>query len=736
MGVIGRREAVGLYDPRFEHDACGVGFVASSKGGPDHLVLVKGLEAIANLTHRGAVGTDGKSGDGAGIITQIPAKLFSRDLSLNSQHLPSHKDLGVGVLFMPQNDILAQTNVRDTVETVLKGQGLQVLGWRNVPINPSALGEIALSTRPAIKQVLIGRPTGMSDEDYERSLYLARKRTEKRVEEAGIEGVYIPSFSASTIVYKGLMVAPQLSEFYRDLKDPDFETALVLFHQRYSTNTFPSWELAQPFRTLAHNGEINTLRGNENWMRAREGQLASSVWGEAIADLKPVIWAAGSDSSKLDNVVELLIRSGKNPAEAMMMLIPAAWENARGMDPNVRAFYELNSLLTEPWDGPAAISFTDGKVVGAILDRNGLRPSRYKIDETGLVVAGSEMGIVDMSENSVVEKGRLGPGQILLVDTRKGIILKDSGIKAQVASGANHRVTAENVVVYLNIPQRESGLDPKEVYPENLIELQRAFGYTDEDIRIVIHAMRATGKDKVWSMGDDTPPAALSTFERTIYAYFKQLFAQVTNPPIDPLRERSVMSLGTTLGPKPNILGEIPEGLQVVKLASPYLSGEQMKMIEGLNQGKLKSVKLDTKFDLSSGPEGIKQAIARLCTQAEDVIKSGSGLIILSDKGVSESAAPLPMLMAIGAVHHHLINKGLRVDASLVADTGDAWDIHHLAALIGYGADAIHPYLALQTAHYQAAVEDFDERRKRSGRTGETFEQIGLPSYEWFYPRN
>lgn len=724
--VIERPRAIGLYDPRFEHDACGVGFVAKSKGGPEHSVLVKGLEAIANVTHRGAVDTDGKSGDGAGIITQIPVKLLSRELSRNLQHLPSPEDLGVGVLFMPRNDILAQANVRDTVETVLERRGLQVLGWRNVPINPSALGEIALSTKPDIKQVLIGKPAGMGHEEYERSLYLARKRIERGVEEAGIERVYIPSFSASTLVYKGLMVAPQLPEFYGDLKDPDFETAIVLFHQRYSTNTFPSWELAQPFRTLAHNGEINTLMGNQNWMRAREGQLASEVWGQAIEDLKPVVWTDGSDSSKLDNVAELLIRSGKSPAEAMMMLIPAAWENAVEMDPAIKAFYEHSSLLTEPWDGPAAISFTDGRVVGAVLDRNGLRPSRYKVDENGLVVAGSEVGIVDMPDRLVVEKGRLGPGQMLYIDTLTGVISRDSEVKAQVASAADYGEKVERTVIYLNNPQGETGLESEVVYPENLVALQRAFGFTDEDTRMVIHAMRVTGKDRVWSMGDDIPPAVLSTFERPLYAYFKQLFAQVTNPPIDSLRERSVMSLDTTLGPKPNLLEEIPEGLEVLKLAGPFLDREQMEKIEDLSEGGLASVKLDTKFDLGFGPEGITQAIAKLCAQAEGAIKSGSDLIILSDKGVSESDAPLPMLMAMGAVHHHLVEKGIRMNASLIAETGDAWDIHHLAALIGYGADAIHPYLALQTAHYQAAVEDFEERRKRFKRTGESLEQIDL----------
>ena len=709
-----------LYDPRFEHDACGVGFVAKVSGQQDHDILVKALQSVANVTHRGAVDADLKTGDGAGILTQLPRKLLVREARKLGAHVAEPRELAVGMLFLPQEDRAARAKCVEIVEQVLARDGLLLLGWREVPVDLTALGEKANDTRPHIAQALIARPAGADDESFERALYAARRVIERRVEERGLRDFYIPSFSSRTVVYKGLMIAPQLPAFFADLRDPDYETALAIFHQRYSTNTLPNWYLAQPFRQLAHNGEINTLQGNRNWIRAREAMLESPMWSKRIRDLVPVVWEAGSDSASLDQVLELLERSGRDVLHSMLMLVPAAWENLDDMDPAVRAFYEYHSFLTEPWDGPAALAFSDGSIAGAVLDRNGLRPSRYKITDDGLVVAASEVGVFELDDRRVVEKGRLGPGQMLAVDTRKQRILKNRELKLEIASRRPYATWVAERLASLpeteahdghahlangHVPYRHAANGQT----DGIAAVQRAFGYTAEEVKFVVRPMGVEGADPVWSMGDDTPPAILSSVPRLLYTYFKQRFAQVTNPPIDPLRERLVMSLRTELGPRGSFLVDGPEHARLLHLESPILPVEQLERIRALAEPTLRATTLDATFAVAAGPRGLKSAIEALAQAAEQAVEDGATLLILSDRAVGERRAPIPMLMAVGAVHHHLIRAGKRMRADLIAETGDAWDVHHFACLIGYGAGAVCPWLALETVGAQLASEYEDK---------------------------
>jgi glutamate synthase (ferredoxin) len=615
------------------------------------------------------------------------------------------------------------------MDHALRAQGLILVGWREVPIDLSALGEKALDTRPKVRQVIVARPDGMDAEGFERALYLARKEAERRVAEQAIDGFYVPSLSSRTVVYKGLMLAPQLPAFYTDLRDPDYETALALFHQRYSTNTLPNWQLAQPFRFLAHNGEINTLQGNRNWMRARESELTSSVWGGSVEALRPVVWEAGSDSSSLDNALELLDLSGRGVLHAMLMLVPSAWENDADMDPALRDFYRYHACLTEPWDGPAALSFTDGVTVGAVLDRNGLRPSRYKIDEDGLVVAASEVGVFDMDDARIVEKGRLGPGQMLAVDTARGRILKNDDLKREIAGRRPYGEWVARGLV--SLPAAPAGAaegagasraangsaangaaangsaangaanghasDGQPAPAGALTAIQRAFGYTAEEVKFIIRPMGADGKDPVFSMGDDTPMAVLSRVPRLLYTFFKQRFAQVTNPPIDPLREELVMSLRTLIGPRGSLLEESPEHARLLELESPVLLDAQMDALLALDAPPFVARRLDATFATAEGPGGLRAAVERLCDEAADAVRAGASILVISDRAAGPDRAPIPSLMAVGAVHHHLIARGTRMRADLVVQSGDAWDVHHFAALVGYGAAAVHPWLALAT---------------------------------------
>jgi glutamate synthase (ferredoxin) len=698
----------GLYDPRFDHDSCGVGFVATT-GGRSHVILERALEAVANLTHRGAVSADGKSGDGAGVLTQIPHGVLAPDLIRLRVHVPRHADLGVGMVFLPRED-RPQARARAIIEDTILTEGLVLFGWRIVPVALSALGEDAARTRPQIEQVLIGRPERMGSEDFEQSLYHARKGIERRLAEETLD-CYLASFSHQTIVYKGMFVAPQLPRFYVDLRDPRFETSLALFHQRYSTNTFPSWPLAQPFRFLAHNGEINTLWGNINWMRAREPHLRSPVWRERLRDLLPVIQPDGSDSAMLDNALELLVRSGRPLLHGMMMLVPEAWEQLREMPADLRAFYAFHAGLAEPWDGPAALAFSDGRIAAAMLDRNGLRPARYAITDDGLVVVASEVGVVELDPARIVEKGRLGPGQMIAVNTVSGRVLTNATIKRDAAS---HRPYAAWLEAGRVRPNRsEDASDRPEPATEQVLLARRlaAFGYTQEEIHRIHEPMFMEAKDPVGSMGDDTPLAVLSARPRLVYNYVKQRFAQVTNPPIDPLRERLVMSLETLMGARGSLLEETPDHARLIELETPLLTEADLAALAALSEETFRTRTLRALFPASQGAEGLERALVQLCDEAAYQVEEGTTLLVLSDREVSPAHAPIPMLLAVGAVHQALIRRGLRMRVSLIADTAEARDVHHIAALIGYGASAVCPSLALELIAEEARRAGGDPAR-------------------------
>ncbi|MBI4391302.1 MAG: glutamate synthase subunit alpha, partial [candidate division NC10 bacterium] len=691
-----------LYRPAEDRAACGTGFVASIAGERSHGILRMAVEAVINLTHRGAVSADGKTGDGAGILTQIPHPLFRRELLGLGVRLEREADLGVGMIFFPRAPE-GQRLCRTIIEGTLTRHGIRQFGWRPVPIDPDALGAKALATLPRMEQVLMGRPPGTDDVGYERILYLARKEIEEQVRGEGMKEFYIPSFSHRTVVYKGLFVAPQLPRFYRDLADPLYTTALAVFHQRYSTNTFPTWFLAQPFRMLGHNGEINTLQGNQNWMYAREKELHSAVWGTRVDRLRPFLSPGGSDSAHLDNVLEALVLSGRDIRHAFMMLIPEAWENMPQMDPALRGFYEYHACLSEPWDGPAAIAFTDGVIVGATLDRNGLRPARYKVTANGIVVMASEVGVVDLDDALVIEKGRLGPGKMIAVDTARGLLLHNDETKREMAARRPYREWVGKQMVRLT-PRRPAALAVPGASTSRT-RLQRAFGYTAEEISLVLTPMFAEKKEPVGSMGDDTPLAVLSRRPRLLYSYFKQKFAQVTNPPIDPLREQIVMSLGTYVGARGSLLEEAPEAARLIHLESPLLYDHELEALRRMQDPLFASVTLSTCFAAADGHVGLERALRRLTEEASRAVDEGKPVLILSDRGVDAEAVPMPMLLAVGAVVHHLIRKGKGMRADVVVETGEAWEHHHFAALIGYGAAAVNPYLALQTVAAVAAEE-------------------------------
>src|SRR2546427_661144 len=680
-------------DPWREQDACGVGFVARASGerGPDILALA--LQALARVAHRGAASTD-SSGDGAGVLTQIPSQLFDRDGATRGLALEPGQPFAVGAFFLP-TDHAALGRATAIIEAVLREAGLPVLGWRDVPIDRDVLGPSARATCPTIRQGIIAAPADGGRTDaaaWERALYLARRTIERRIAEAGpaVQPFFVCSLSCRTLVYKALLTGPQLPAFFPDLKAPDYETAIAVFHQRYSTNTSPSWPLAQPFRLLAHNGEINTLWGNRNAMRAREPALASPLWGEAIDALKPVIWAEGSDSTSLDNAVELLVRSGRDPVHALMMLVPEAHAGASEMERALRGFYEFHECLVEPWDGPAALAFTDGVIAGAALDRNGLRPCRYKITRDGLLVAGSEVGLVDLDPRDVVESGSLGPGELIVVDTRRQTILHNADAKREVARRRPYARWAARSVRPL---RPAAGVTLPACDGPELVTRQLAFGWTFEDLRYVAEPMATAGQDTVWSMGGDTPIPPLSRIPQSLYAYFRQRFAQVTSPAIDPLRETLVMSLRMHLGRRGSLLADSPAALRLVRTEHPILLEDEIVALRNLagDQG----VTLPALWRPASGPDPLRSALDGLCTAAERAVRLGARILIVSDRDADAEHPPLPMLLAIGAVHQHLLRQGLRTRLGLAAEAGAAWDVHHFAALIGYGAEAVHPWLAL-----------------------------------------
>lgn len=698
---------IGLYDPSFEQDACGVGFLARPTSQPSRDIVEMALEAVVKLTHRGALDADAKTGDGAGILVQVPRRFFAREVERMGLRLERPQELAVAMVFLPKDEGEARRS-RQALETRARNRGLRVLGWREVPVDPSVLGDKARSTMPRIEQMLAVPATSLDDETYERVLYLARKEAEADFAREGLD-CYIPSFSHRTVVYKGLLVAWQLRGFYLDLQDPLFESALALFHQRYSTNTFPTWPLAQPFRMLAHNGEINTLMGNYNWMRAREPELSSRIWGEDIESLKPIIVPGGSDSAMLDNALEALVLSGRDVLHAMLMLVPEAWERMPDLDPAWREFYEYHACLMEPWDGPAALAFTDGAKVGATLDRNGLRPLRYKVTRDGLVVAGSEVGIVDIEEAQVAEKGRLGPGEMLVVDTSRGRILKKAEVMAELVGRRPYGEWLRQHMVRLKEPfptdgHRSDGLDGVD-----LGQLQTAFACTNEDVRMILKTMASQGHDPVFSMGDDIPLAVLSQTHRPLSFYFRQRFAQVTNPAIDPLREELVMSLDCYLGPRGSIFEETPEHARVIHLETPLLSAEALEAIRRNGNDAFRVRELPVLFPVERGPEALAEALERLCEEAVRAADEGYSVLVLTDRGVDARHAAIPMLLAVGAVHHSLIRAGRRMKTDIVVETGSAWDVHHFALLLGYGANGIYPYLALGTVRAFLQERDMAE---------------------------
>ncbi|MEZ0334922.1 MAG: glutamate synthase large subunit, partial [Gemmatimonadales bacterium] len=693
-------------DPYREHDACGVGLVACASGARSHEVVSMALEAVARVAHRGAASTD-HSGDGAGLLTQIPARLFYRDAYRLGLHLQPGLPFGVGSFFLPRQPDALGAAV-GMIEEVLAGDGIPFLGWRDVPHNPAALGPTARASCPVIRQVLVGRPALAGDEEaWERALYLARREMERRAVEGNLDGFYVSSLSCRTVVYKALLTGTQLPAFYNDFRYPEYESAIAVFHQRYSTNTLPSWPLAQPFRLLAHNGEINTLWGNRNAMTMRQPMLASPLWGDRIERVRDVIWKDGSDSASLDNAMELLVRSGRDVVHTSMMMIPQAWEKYPDVDPAVKAFYEYHECVLEPWDGPAALAFTDGVLAGAAVDRNGLRPCRYKVRRDGLVVAGSEVGLVDLDPREVVESGKVGPGEVLVVDTVKGEVIRNLDAKRRVAT---RRPYARWVARYMAtlVP------DPARVAPapgrEDLLRTQRAFGYGFEDLRLVLEPMGGTGADPVWSMGDDTPIPPLAASAPAVYAYFRQRFAQVTNPPIDSLRESMVMSLRMHLGRRGSPLLERPFYARMLRLEHPVLLEAEMAALR--NVPGFSTVTLDAVWDVSKGVEGLRPALTALRRAAERAARRGARIIVISDRSADGQHAPIPLLLAMGAVRQHLVHTGLRARVGLVAEAGDAFDIHHFATLIGYGAEAVHPWLALASVDAIFSAEPGKKERE------------------------
>jgi len=696
-------QPIGLYHPAYEHDACGTGFVASIDGVASHAIVQSAIQCVCNVTHRGAVSADAKTGDGAGILTQIPHRLFAKVIAPLQAGAVGPGDLAVGVFFFPQ-DAAARARTQRLAEETIRARGIELIGWREVPIDPSVLGDQALRTVPVIRHALVRRPSAIAAGDFERQLFLVRRRIEQAWERERLADCYVPSFSSKTIVYKGLLVAPQLALFYRDLSDPDYASAIAVFHQRYSTNTFPNWFLAQPFRFLGHNGEINTLQGNRNWMAAREPGLSSTLWGDELRELLPIIQAGGSDSMSLDNALELLVMSGRDILHAMMMLVPDAWQGMRDIDidPAVLAFYKYHAMLMEPWDGPAALAFTDGTLVGAALDRNGLRPARYWVTKDRTVIMASEVGVVEVDPSQIVEKGRLGPGHVLAVDTRRKRLLRDGAIKRGYAAAQPYAEWAGRSLVPVEQILDGNIADEVLVEPESLTRHQVAYGYTDEELHMVIEPMAKTGKEPVFSMGDDVPLSVLSTRPRPLFTYFKQLFAQVTNPPIDPIREELVMSLNTLLGARPNPLEQGPAPKRMLLVRSPLLSPQEFAAIRSLRSRDLKSATLSTLFDVATGPEGLRPAVQRVCEQAVQAVDGGATILILSDHGLSDRLAPIPSLLATAAVHHHLIRTGRRMKAAIVVETGDAHEVHQIACLLGYGASCIYPYLAYQTLRAMA----------------------------------
>ncbi|WP_382327319.1 glutamate synthase-related protein [Hydrogenophaga sp. UC242_50] len=710
----------GLYDPSHEHDACGVGFVAHIKGEKSHAIVKQGLKILENLDHRGAVGADKLMGDGAGLLIQLPDALYREEMAAQGVALPPAGEYGVGMIFMPKEHA-SRLACEQEMERAIAAEGQVLLGWRDVPVNRDMpMSPTVREKEPIIRQVFIGRGNDVIVQDaLERKLYVIRKTASANIQRLKLthsKEYYVVSMSSRTVVYKGLLLADQVGTYFRDLEDERCVSALGLVHQRFSTNTFPEWPLAHPYRYVAHNGEINTVKGNYNWMKAREGVMSSPVLGADLQKLYPISFASQSDTATFDNCLELLTMAGYPLAQAVMMMIPEPWEQHTTMDGRRKAFYEYHAAMMEPWDGPASIVFTDGRQIGATLDRNGLRPSRYCITDDDFVIMGSESGVLPVPENKIVRKWRLQPGKMFLIDLEQGRMIDDEELKANLANSKPYKQWIDNLRIRLDDvetpvagesaqEQRITATEPQSagverVAPE-LLDRQQAFGYTQEDIKFLMSPMAANGEEGIGSMGNDSPLAVLSDKNKPLYNYFKQLFAQVTNPPIDPIREAIVMSLVSFIGPKPNLLDinqvNPPMRLEVSQPVLDFADMAKLRDIDAVTQGKFRSHTLDITYPAAWGREGVEAKLASLCASAVDAIKGGKNILIISDRAVSATQIAIPALLALSAIHQHLVREGLRTTAGLVVETGTAREVHHFAVLAGYGAEAVHPYLAMET---------------------------------------
>ncbi|MDE2301663.1 MAG: glutamate synthase large subunit, partial [Sphingomonadales bacterium] len=705
--------AQGLYDSRNEHDSCGVGFVAHIKGAKSHAIVTQALEILKNLDHRGAVGADPLLGDGAGILIQLPDALFRDWAGGAGVELPAPGDYAVAMCFLPQ-DAPARDFVVKAFEKFIAKEGQRLIGWRDVPVATGGLGRTVRESMPVIRQCFIARGANCPDQDaFERKILAIRKQTQNPLADLaerhalpGLTQLYMPSFSSRTVVYKGLLLATQVGEFYEDLRNPLCLSALGLVHQRFSTNTFPSWKLAHPFRFIAHNGEINTVRGNVNWMNARRRTMESELIGPDLDKMWPLIPHGQSDTACLDNALELLLAGGYSLAHAVMMLIPEAWAGNPLMDPARRAFYEYHAALMEPWDGPAAVAFTDGRQIGATLDRNGLRPARFCVTDGDLVVMASESGVLPIKEDNIVRKWRLQPGRMLMIDLVEGRIIEDEEIKAQLAAAEPYEdwlTEAQYKLKDLSVEPEAAQLpfEPEtSAGKDGLLVRQQAFGYSQEDVSKFLEPMGLVGDDPIGSMGTDTPIAVLSDRPRLLYDYFKQNFAQVTNPPIDPIREELVMSLVSMIGPRPNLLGHEAGSHKRLEVDQPILTDKDVARIRSVEEaldGAFRTATIDMTWDAATGADGLAQAIKEMCWAATEAVLADRNILILSDRAQSSARIPMPALLATAAVHHHLVRQGLRMQTGLVVETGEAREVHHFCVLAGYGAEAINPYVAFET---------------------------------------
>jgi glutamate synthase (NADPH/NADH) large chain len=705
---MGYPQNQGLYDSRNEHDACGVGFVANIRGAKSHETVKRGLQILLNLDHRGAVGADPLLGDGAGILIQMPDALFRDWAKGAGVSLPKEGDYAVAMCFLPQDEAARDFAVKH-FEDFIDKEGQIVLGWRDVPTTLEGLGKTVIEQMPVIRQLFIGRGESCADQDaFERKLLAIRKQAQNPLaalaEKHGLPGLaelYLPSLSTRTIVYKGLLLAGQVGSFYDDLRNPLCVSALALVHQRFSTNTFPSWKLAHPYRFIAHNGEINTVRGNVNWMNARRRTMESDLLGPDLDKMWPIIPHGQSDTACLDNALELLVAGGYSLSHAVMMLIPEAWAGNPMMDQDRRAFYEYHAALMEPWDGPAAVAFTDGRQIGATLDRNGLRPARFCVTDDDHVIMASESGVLPVKEDNIVRKWRLQPGKMLLIDMEQGRIIEDEEIKAELAKAHPYAEWLDSAQYKLkDLDEVEVAEAPLANDRAALLDRQQAFGYTQEDISRFLEPMAANGDDPLGSMGTDTPIAVLSSKSRLLYDYFKQNFAQVTNPPIDPIREELVMSLVSMIGPRPNLLGREAGSHKRLEVDQPVLTNADLAKIRSVEtalDGAFRTGTIDITWDAASGAAGLEQAIKEMCWAATEAVLADKNILILSDRAQGPDRIAMPALLATAAVHHHLVRQGLRMQTGLVVETGEAREVHHFCALAGYGAEAVNPYVAFET---------------------------------------